>query len=69
MTADLFPVDINKASKFQLLRVPGLDDITASRILEQRKAAFPAIRMIGDAACARRFNAILPAPYKGSSRK
>ncbi len=35
---DYFPVNINKASKYQLLRVPGLGDITVSRILEQRKA-------------------------------
>ena len=34
---DYFPVDINKASKLQLLRVPGLGDITVSRILEYRK--------------------------------
>jgi predicted DNA-binding helix-hairpin-helix protein len=35
---DYFPININKASKYQLLRVPGLGDITVSRILEQRKA-------------------------------
>jgi predicted DNA-binding helix-hairpin-helix protein len=35
--ADYFPVNVNKASKFQLLRVPGLGDITVGRILEQRK--------------------------------
>jgi predicted DNA-binding helix-hairpin-helix protein len=35
---DYFPVDINKASKCQLLRVPGLGEITVSRILEQRKS-------------------------------
>ena len=34
-----FPVDINKASKYQLLRVPGLGDITVSRILDHRKTA------------------------------
>jgi predicted DNA-binding helix-hairpin-helix protein len=34
---DRFPVDINKASKYQLLRVPGLGEITVKRILEQRK--------------------------------
>ncbi len=34
---EYFPVNINKASKNQLLRVPGLGDITVSRILEQRK--------------------------------
>ena len=36
---DYFPLDVNKASKYQLLRVPGLGDITVSRILEQRKAS------------------------------
>jgi predicted DNA-binding helix-hairpin-helix protein len=34
-----FPVNVNKASRYQLLRVPGLGDITVSRILEQRKIA------------------------------
>jgi len=34
---DFFPVNINKASKFSLLRVPGLGPITVKRILEQRK--------------------------------
>jgi predicted DNA-binding helix-hairpin-helix protein len=34
---DHFPVNINNASKDQLLRVPGLGDITVTRILEQRK--------------------------------
>ena len=34
---ECFPLNINKASKNQLLRVPGLGDITVSRILEQRK--------------------------------
>ena len=43
---DYFPVNVNKASKYQLLRVPGLGDITVSRILEQRKAA--RIRNIDD---------------------
>jgi predicted DNA-binding helix-hairpin-helix protein len=36
---DYFPINVNKASKYQLLRVPGLGDVTASRILEQRKIA------------------------------
>ena len=36
---EYFPLDINKASKHQLLRVPGLGDITVSRILENRKTA------------------------------
>jgi len=34
---DYFPVDVNRAPKLQLLRVPGLGEITVSRILEQRK--------------------------------
>jgi predicted DNA-binding helix-hairpin-helix protein len=34
-----FPVDINKASKDELLRVPGLGQITVDRILELRKSA------------------------------
>jgi predicted DNA-binding helix-hairpin-helix protein len=36
---ECFPVDINKASRIQLLRVPGLGEITVGRILEQRKVA------------------------------
>jgi predicted DNA-binding helix-hairpin-helix protein len=32
-----FPVDINHASYFSLLRVPGLGPVTAKRILERRK--------------------------------
>jgi predicted DNA-binding helix-hairpin-helix protein len=36
---EYFPVDVNKASKYELLRVPGLGQITVERILEQRKAA------------------------------
>jgi len=34
-----FPVDINKASRDELLRVPGLGQITVDRILELRKSA------------------------------
>ena len=34
---DFFPVNLNNASKFSLLRVPGLGPITVKRILEQRK--------------------------------
>jgi len=34
-----FPVDVNKASKDELLRVPGLGQITVDRILEHRKTA------------------------------
>jgi len=36
---DVFPVDINRASRFELLRVPGLGLITVKRILQQRKTA------------------------------
>lgn len=36
---EYFPLNINKASRYQLLRVPGLGDITVSRILEQRKTS------------------------------
>jgi predicted DNA-binding helix-hairpin-helix protein len=43
---DYYPVDINKATKYQLLRVPGLGDITVNRILEQRKTV--RIRSIED---------------------
>ena len=32
-----FPLDINRADKFELLRVPGLGLITVNRILKQRK--------------------------------
>jgi len=34
---EFFPININKASKFSLLRVPGLGPLTVKRILEQRK--------------------------------
>jgi len=34
---NFFPININKASKFSLLRVPGLGPITVKRILQQRK--------------------------------
>jgi len=34
---EFFPVNINKASKFSLLRVPGLGPLTVKRILQQRK--------------------------------
>ena len=36
---ECFPVDINKASKYQLLHVPGLGEITVGRILDQRKVS------------------------------
>ncbi len=34
---EFFPLNINKAPKFSLLRVPGLGPITVKRLLEQRK--------------------------------
>jgi predicted DNA-binding helix-hairpin-helix protein len=48
---DYFPININKASKNQLLRVPGLGEITVGRIIEQRKNS--RIRNISDL-CGRR---------------
>ena len=36
---EYFPVDANRASKYELLRVPGLGLITVERVLEQRKTA------------------------------
>jgi len=36
---EFFPLEVNKASKYDLLRVPGLGEITVNRILEQRKKA------------------------------
>ena len=43
---DYFPVDVNKASKYELLRVPGLGCISVDRILDQRRAS--RIRTISD---------------------
>ena len=43
---DYLPVNINKASKFSLLRVPGLGPVTVKRILQQRKQS--RIRSIQD---------------------
>ena len=43
---DFFPLNINKASKFSLLRVPGLGPLTVKRILQQRKQS--RIRSIQD---------------------
>ena len=34
---EYFPVDANRAAKFELLRVPGLGPVTVRRILERRK--------------------------------
>jgi len=43
---EAFPVNINRASRFALLRVPGLGPVTVKRILEERKAG--TIRHIED---------------------
>jgi predicted DNA-binding helix-hairpin-helix protein len=45
---DYFPVDVNKASRYELLRVPGLGQITVDRILEQRRVS--KIRTLSDIA-------------------
>ena len=34
---EYFPVDINRDSRYRLLRVPGLGEVTVDRILEQRR--------------------------------
>jgi predicted DNA-binding helix-hairpin-helix protein len=36
---EFFPVDVNRATRFSLLRVPGLGPVTVKRILERRKQA------------------------------
>ncbi len=43
---EVFPMNINRASRFALLRVPGLGPVTVKRILEQRKSG--TIRHIED---------------------
>jgi len=43
---EFFPVDVNRAAKFSLLRVPGLGPVTLRRILERRKQAH--LRLIDD---------------------
>ncbi len=43
---EFFPINVNRASKFMLLRVPGLGPLTVSRILQQRQVA--GIRRIED---------------------
>jgi len=43
---EFFPVNVNRAAKFELLRVPGLGPVTVGRLLERRRAA--KIRGIGD---------------------
>jgi putative DNA modification/repair radical SAM protein len=47
---DLFPVEINKASKEELLRVPGIGTVSVGRILRQRRVAavkFDDLKKIG----------------------
>jgi len=34
---EFFPVNVNRASKFQIMRIPGIGEIMAGRILEQRR--------------------------------
>ena len=34
---EMFPVDVNRASRFELLRVPGLGPVTVKRILQRRR--------------------------------
>jgi predicted DNA-binding helix-hairpin-helix protein len=34
---EAFPVNVNRASKWQLLRVPGLGPVTIKKILERRR--------------------------------
>ena len=43
---EFFPVDVNRAARFSLLRVPGLGPVTVKRILERRKQAL--LRRIED---------------------
>jgi predicted DNA-binding helix-hairpin-helix protein len=45
---EFFPVLVNSASKYQLLRVPGLGPITVNRILKMRKdGRLPSIESVG----------------------
>jgi predicted DNA-binding helix-hairpin-helix protein len=45
---DFYPVDINRAPKSSLLRVPGLGPVTVKRILEQRKQSrIHSVREVG----------------------
>ena len=45
---EFFPVNINRASRFSLLRVPGLGPVTVKRILQQRKQSrISSIRDVG----------------------
>lgn len=41
-----FPVDVNRAGKFELLRVPGLGPVTAERIIQRRR--FGRLRELSD---------------------
>jgi predicted DNA-binding helix-hairpin-helix protein len=47
---EFFPMNVNKASKLELLRVPGLGPITVNRILEIREMG--KLRYLGDAGMA-----------------
>jgi putative DNA modification/repair radical SAM protein len=47
---DLFPIEINKASKEELLRIPGVGTVSVGRILRQRRVAaikFEDLKKIG----------------------
>lgn len=47
---DLFPIEINKASKEELLRIPGVGVVSVGRILRQRRVAaikYDDLKMIG----------------------
>jgi predicted DNA-binding helix-hairpin-helix protein len=38
MHPEIFPLDVNRADKLELLRVPGLGPITVNRILKYRQS-------------------------------
>ena len=45
---EMFPVNINKASKFSLLKVPGLGPVTVNRIIESRRnSSIRSIEQVG----------------------
>ena len=45
---EMFPVNINRASKFSLLKVPGLGPVTVNRIIESRKnSTIKSIKQVG----------------------
>jgi predicted DNA-binding helix-hairpin-helix protein len=44
----MFPININRASKFSLLKVPGLGPVTVNRIIESRKnSTIKSIEQVG----------------------